>query len=203
MSTAAGLVLAAGGGTRFGMPKALVTVDGELFVDRAVRTLRAGGCDPVAVVLGARADDVLAAARLDDVMVVCNDDWASGLGSSLRGGLDALASAGAPAVVIALADQPGVTPEVVRRLAVAWMEGARAVVATYDGQARNPVLLDAGIWPDVGRLATGDTGARAWLAEHPDEVTRVACDDVGRADDIDTAADLERLTSAAAPEDRG
>ncbi|SDY89258.1 molybdenum cofactor cytidylyltransferase/nicotine blue oxidoreductase [Micromonospora pattaloongensis] len=55
--TAAGLVLAAGGGRRYGAPKALVAVDGRLLVERAVRTVRDGGCDPVVVVLGAAADE--------------------------------------------------------------------------------------------------------------------------------------------------
>ena len=53
----AAVVLAAGGGRRYGMPKALVEYEGSLLVERAVRTARAV-CDPVLVVLGARAVDV-------------------------------------------------------------------------------------------------------------------------------------------------
>ena len=71
----AGLLLAAGEGRRLGRPKALVDVDGELFVERVVRVLRDGGCDPVVVVLGAAAADIVGRARLDDVVVVVNDGW--------------------------------------------------------------------------------------------------------------------------------
>jgi CTP:molybdopterin cytidylyltransferase MocA len=62
----AGVVLAAGGGRRMGMPKALVELDGDRWSAGAVDTLRDGGCDPVAVVVGARADEVAAAAGRRD-----------------------------------------------------------------------------------------------------------------------------------------
>ena len=185
--TLAGLVLAAGGGSRFGRPKALVSLDGELLVMRAVRTLTLGGCDPVITVLGAAADEVTTVAALPHSVV--NPDWASGLGSSLRCGLRSLPQR-AEAVVISLADQPLIRPEAVTRLAEAWSGGAVAAVATYATRPRNPVLLDRAVWPAVAAAASGDTGARPWLAAHPDLVSLVPCDDIGSAYDIDTPADL-------------
>jgi molybdenum cofactor cytidylyltransferase/nicotine blue oxidoreductase len=124
-------------------------------------------------------------------------DWAEGMGASLRAGLAAVAESEADAVVIALVDQPRVTPALVRRLiASARGDGAKAaVVAGFAGQPRNPVLLRREIWPEVARLAQGDVGARAWLRAHPDRVLVVDCDDLGMPDDIDTPADLARLTS--------
>src|SRR5437763_9721097 len=106
----AGIVLAAGSGSRYGGPKALVRFGGELLVQRACRLLREGGCDPVLVVLGAQADRVRAAAGLPPtgtaaggVACVDNPGWAAGIGSSLRAGL-AAGPAGVSAVVVALAD---------------------------------------------------------------------------------------------------
>lgn len=187
----AGLVLAAGEGRRFGSPKALVEVDGELLVDRAVRALHEAGCEPVVAVLGAAARNVVAAARLDDAVVIVNDGWPEGMGSSLRCGLSALAGVGAAATVVLLVDQPGVSSDVVRRLVEGWRRDTRsAVVASYDGKPRNPVVLDAAVWSAVAAGATGDMGARGWLRAHPDAVVEVACDDLGSADDIDTPADL-------------
>jgi nicotine blue oxidoreductase len=191
---AAGLVLAAGEGRRFGGPKALIEIDGELLVDRAARLARDGGCDPVVVVLGAVADEVVGAAALDQTVVVVNDSWRAGIGSSLRCGLAALADQQAPAAVVLLVDQPEVRTEAVRRLVGAWQDGAVAVAASYGGEARNPVLLDAAIWAEVCATAHGDVGARAWLREHANEVVAVACDDLGSDADIDTVADLHRLT---------
>lgn len=182
----AGLVLAAGSGSRLGTPKALVELAGERLVDRAVRVLRAGGCDPVLVVAGAAPLEVAGAA------VVANPDWAGGMGSSLRAGLAVLAGTDAVAVVVALVDQPGIPAAVTARLIQAHAAGASVATATYAGKRRNPVLLARATWDEVSRFAEGDAGARPYLAAHPDHVTPVACDDLGDPDDIDTVADLER-----------
>ncbi|MGH3343585.1 MAG: nucleotidyltransferase family protein, partial [Carbonactinosporaceae bacterium] len=190
----AGLLLAAGEGRRLGRPKALVEVGGALLVERGVAVLRAGGCAPVHAVLGAAYDAVVAAADLSGVVVVHNPDWRSGMGSSLRAGLAALPP-DAGAVVVALADQPGVTPEGVRRLRTAYRGGARVAVATYGGSRRHPVLLARETWDEVARLAVGDVGARPFLAAHPVLVVPVACDDAGSPADIDTPEDLVRLTA--------
>ena len=186
----AGLLLAAGSGSRYGGPKALVEWEGELLVQRAARLLREGGCDPVVLVVGAQADRVRAAAGLPDVVVA--SEWSSGMGASLRAGLAGL-PATAGACVVALVDQPLIGSLAVERLRTAWAGGAVAAVATYDGRPRNPVLLDRSVWADVAELAEGDAGARSWLRAHPDRVTAVPCDDTGSAFDVDTPADLAAL----------
>ena len=192
MTPCAGLVLAAGEGKRLGAPKALVEVDGELLVDRAARVLADGGCSPVVVVLGAAASEVTARAELADVVVVVNDDWPKGMGSSLRAGLQVLADLGAGSAVVSVVDQPRVGSDVVRRL-VSHPSGRPAVAAAYDGRQGNPVRLHASVWPEVAAAAEGDLGARAWMRTHPEDVEVVACDDLGVDDDIDTPEDLARL----------
>jgi nicotine blue oxidoreductase len=189
--TVAGLVLAAGSGSRLGQPKALVELGGERLVDRAVRVLREGGCDPLVVVSGA------APFAVDGVTVVPNPDWATGMGSSLRVGLAALADSGASAVVVSLVDQPEIGPAVVARVIAAFAAGARVATATYGGRRRNPVLLARETWAEVAALAEGDAGARPYLAAHPDEITAVECDDLGSPADIDTPADLARARGEA------
>ena len=193
MSPLAGVLLAAGGGSRFGGPKALVRYHGQLLVERGAGMLLDAGCAPVVVVLGAGADDVRRQASVPDaVELVDNPDWAAGIGTSLCAGLRALAGR-AQAAVVALADQPHVSAQLVARLADAWRGGARCTVASYDGKGRNPVLLDASVWAEVMAGAAGDVGARAWMREHPDEVVLVPCEDLGSESDIDTPGDLERL----------
>jgi nicotine blue oxidoreductase len=184
----AGVLLAAGSGSRLGRPKALVEVDGVRLVDRGIWLLQSGGAAPLVVVTGAAAVSLP-----PGVISVFNPDWASGMGSSLAAGLRAVPD-GCAAAVVALVDQPVVGPEAVARLISAYAAGARVAVAAYDGQPRNPVLVAREHWPEVIDLAVGDVGARPFLRAHQDLVTLVECGDTGRPDDVDTAGDLARLT---------
>jgi nicotine blue oxidoreductase len=184
----AGVLLAAGSGSRLGQPKALVMLGGQSLAARGIALLRAGGADPVIVVYGAAELADLA----DDVRCVHNPDWQTGMGSSLATGLAAVPS-GCDAAVVALADQPLVGSESVRRLIAAHQAGASVAVACYDGQPRNPVLIGREHWPEVVALAAGDVGARPFLRAHPDLVSRVECADTGRPDDIDSPEDLARV----------
>ena len=186
----AGVLLAAGSGSRLGQPKALVVVAGQSLAARGIALLRAGGADPVVVVTGAAE----LADRPDDVLCVHNRDWATGMGSSLAAGLAAV-PASCDAAVVALADQPLVGPESVRRLIAARQAGASVAVACYDGQPRNPVLIGREHWTEVVALAAGDVGARPFLRAHPDLVARVECADTGRPDDIDSPEDLARVAA--------
>jgi CTP:molybdopterin cytidylyltransferase MocA len=188
----AGLLLAAGGGTRFGRPKALIELDGRLLVERAAGVMERAALQPRVVVLGADAAAVRGRADLRGCQVVVNAGWRSGMGGSLRCGLAALRGA-APAVIVTLVDQPLIGHVALTRLVETWRQGATAAVATYHGEPANPVLLDASLWDEIAAEATADVGARRFLRRHPELVTPVACDDTGSAVDIDTPDDLARL----------
>jgi CTP:molybdopterin cytidylyltransferase MocA len=183
MSTVAGLVLAAGGGRRYGMPKALVEYEGSLLVERAVRTARAV-CHPVLVVLGAQAVDVWRTADLDGATVLANRDWETGMASSLRTGLDGLRGwpGRVDAALVTLVDMPGMTPRALRALAAHAAPDALAI-ATYDGVRGHPVLLGREHWAGVAATATGDEGARRYLAAH--DVTEVDCTGLADPTDLD------------------
>jgi molybdenum cofactor cytidylyltransferase/nicotine blue oxidoreductase len=183
VSTVAGLVLAAGGGRRYGMPKALVEYEGSLLVERAVRTVRAV-CDPVLVVLGAQAVDVWRTADLDGATVLANRDWETGMASSLRTGLDGLRGwpGRVDAALVTLVDVPGMTPEALRAVAAHAAPDALAI-ATYDGVRGHPVLLGREHWAGVAETATGDEGARRYLAGRA--VTEVDCTGLADPTDLD------------------
>jgi molybdenum cofactor cytidylyltransferase/nicotine blue oxidoreductase len=181
--TVAAVVLAAGGGRRYGMPKALVEYEGSLLVERAVRTARAA-CDPVLVVLGARAVDVWRQADLDGATVLANKDWETGMASSLRTGLDGLRGwpGRVDAALVTLVDMPGMTSEALTRLASHAAPDALAV-ATYDGVRGHPVLLGHEHWAGVVETLTGDEGARRYLAAH--DVVEVDCTGLADPTDLD------------------
>ena len=92
-------------------------------------------------------------------------------------------AAGFDALIVGLADQPGVLSSSWRRLS---NSNAPIAVANYDGLAGNPVRLEKSVWPLLPR--SGDEGARVLLRTRPELVEQVACE--GSPDDIDTVEDL-------------
>jgi nicotine blue oxidoreductase len=188
LTSTAGLVLAAGEGRRFGGPKAPFVLDGARLVDRAVTLLRGAGCDPVLVVLGAWVGDV------PDATCVVNDAWPEGMGTSLRAGLSALEATSADRVVVTLVDLVGLTSQAVTRVLA--VDGDLAA-ATYDGERGHPVLLGRAHWSGVAASATGDKGARDYLAAHQAELTLI---EVG---DVATGTDLDEQPSTGATTERG
>ncbi|HEY3008977.1 MAG TPA: nucleotidyltransferase family protein [Micromonosporaceae bacterium] len=180
------MVLAAGAGRRIGGAKALLRHGNALLVERAAGTLHEAGCDPVVVVLGAQAALVQATAELNGAEVVVNRAWGTGMGSSLRAGLGALANTDAEAVVVVLVDMPGVTAAAVRRIA-ALPYPQVLVCATYAKRRDHPMLLGREHWAGIATLANADVGARPYLMAHAGEILDVACDDIADGVDIDTA----------------
>lgn len=191
-----GLLLAAGAGRRMGRPKALVELAGRPLLLGALDALRAGGCAPLFVVLGAAADEV-AELVPGDVRTVLAPDWAEGMGASLRAGLDALAAltgSPAPAALVHLVDLPGVGAAAIERLASASAAGPDVLArAAYGGIPGHPVLLGRSHWAGVRAAARGDAGARGYLAGHP-ALRLVECGDVADPGDVDTPAALREFT---------
>ena len=185
----AGLVLAAGGGRRMGVAKALLREPGgRSFVERGVDVLRGAGCAPVLVVVGAQAEQVRPRAAAADLVVEAAD-WATGQSASLRAGLAALEPTEADAVCLLLVDLPDVEAAVVRRVLAAVGDGPRVLGrAAYRGVPGHPVVIGRDHWTGVGATASGDRGAREYLATHDHVV--VECGDLATGRDTDTPADL-------------
>jgi nicotine blue oxidoreductase len=189
-----GLVLAAGAGSRYGRPKALVTYRGSLLVERAAQTLTAAGCARTVVVIGAEADRVRAAAP--GLEFAENPEWATGMASSLKVGLAALSrdpADGDPAgaAVVLLVDMPGVTPDSVRRIS-GDATPATLAMGGYNDRRGHPVLLGREHWAGVAATATGDRGARDYLRTHADRLRVVPVDDVADDFDLDTPEQAAR-----------
>lgn len=189
--TCAGLLLAAGGGSRMGMAKALVEdPGGGSFVERGVRVLREGGCTPVIVVVGAEADraTVLASAAGADQVVEASH-WADGQSASLRRGIDALQTTGADVACVLLVDLIDVGPDVVAEVLAAAGDGPAVLArAAYHGVPGHPVVIGRDHWAASAADARGDRGARDYLAAHHHTLVEVGHLASGR--DADTPDDL-------------
>ena len=186
----AGILLAAGGARRFGSQKLVARVGGTPIVRHAADALRAG-VDELVVVVGSDAPLVREALAGLDARFVRNEEWAAGLSASLRCGIGALQNE-ADAAVIALGDQPGMDPALVRSVIATWRSsGQPIVVARYRGNRGHPVLLDREVY-DEAMAISGDVGARALMDRTPQRVAYVDVDQAAPRD-VDTRPDLEAL----------
>ncbi|GAB3557343.1 nucleotidyltransferase family protein [Spelaeicoccus albus] len=192
-----GLVLAAGAGRRMGKPKATVIgTDGVPWIVRTVRSVLAGGCDRVLVVLGSgheRARELLAQVRPGApdgglVRVVVAQRWTEGMGESLRAGLEAvLADADAEsrppaAVLVQLVDLPDVGADVIGR--VTRVAGPSVLArAAYQGVPGHPVLIGVDHLGPLAATLSGDVGAKHYLASR--DVRIVECGDLAGGADVD------------------
>ncbi len=179
-----GLLLAAGAGRRMGTPKALVhDADGTSWLVRSLTVLGEGGCADLTVVLGAEAEQARGLVP-PGVEVVVAEDWAEGMGASLRCGLDRLGALPGPtAVLVGLVDLPDVGSDVVRRVLAGGASRSALRRAAYGGVPGHPVLIGRDHWAGVCESAAGDQGARGYLAGR--DVELVECGDLASGRDVD------------------
>jgi molybdenum cofactor cytidylyltransferase len=189
------VILAAGASTRMGMPKQLLQFGGETMLRRAACVALETGCRPVVVVTGADAAASRKVLRGLDVREAENQQWESGISSSVRVGIEALvmATPQTAAVVLMLCDQPFVTREIISRLVTAHRETGRSIVASrYGGSYGVPALFGKAHFAELATLK-GAVGAKQVIQKHLPKVHLVPFPE-GEID-IDTPDDLARLQS--------
>ncbi|MDP2976112.1 MAG: selenium cofactor biosynthesis protein YqeC [Anaerolineales bacterium] len=217
----AGILLAAGEAKRFGQPKQLLDWHGQPFVRVVAQTALAAGLSPLVVVTGAKAELVEAAVKDLPVIIVRNEAWQAGQSASIRAGVRALTPSTSPspgserelragpdpspmqgevcgAAIFLLADQPQVTPAVLRALVERHAQDLAPILAPLvQGQRANPVLFDRVTFPDLlalpalaTRPGSGDVGGRAIFSKHP--VTYLPWLDASLLLDIDTPEEYQK-----------
>jgi molybdenum cofactor cytidylyltransferase len=187
------VILAAGPSTRLGYSKQLIIHEGEPLVRRAAIAAVEAGASPVIVVLGADVAEIAPVlSLLPSVTLVINDDWNTGLASSLATGLRALSqNVSRDGVLVMLADQPLIDATALKQLLDAFDNEHRIIASEYDDTIGVPVVIGREHVPDLMALK-GDAGAGAWLRKRIAEVTRIPM--ATAAMDVDTPSDAERLT---------
>lgn len=188
------IVLAAGLSTRMGVQKLLQPIDGEPMLGRTLKALRRPSIDETVVVLGAEASRVREGIKFERERVIVNGSFEEGMSSSLRLGLKSV-NPRTDAAIIALGDQPFVSPEVIDRVVGGYLaKKPPIVVPVYGGVRGNPVLFARSVFPDVLKVR-GDFGAKSVVQAYGDRVLEVPVDDEGVLFDIDTPADYERAVA--------
>ena len=184
----AGVILAAGGASRYGQPKQLLAWQGQPMVRHVAQIVLQAGLAPVVVVTGAVADQVSAALGGLPVRLVNNPHWQSGQSTSLQAGLSALPPT-AGGVVFLLADQPNLSAALVQALVEEHSRTLAPIVAPLvDGQRANPVLFDPITFPDLIQVS-GDMGGRQLFSKYP--LRYVPWHDRAVLLDVDTPQDYE------------
>jgi CTP:molybdopterin cytidylyltransferase MocA len=174
------VVLAGGAGRRYGGAKQLHDVGGRPMLERVLAVVGAASVGDRVVVLGARAEEVLAAVNVHGSRPVVCDGWEAGQAASLRCGLDALEPSVTAALVV-LGDGPGLQAEALARVADAWDGRPDSVLAADYGEGRShPVLLPRAVWGTLP--AVGEAPGRGLPAELVD------CRDLQAPGDVDYAA---------------
>ena len=160
-------------------------VDGRPLVEWALAALAAAPLGDRVIVLGAHADELLAAIDLHGARPVRNEHWERGMASSLHAGLAALDPACTAALVV-LGDGPGAggRGHPPRRRSRPRAPRASWPRPTAMAGAAIPVAIPRALWAQLPR--EGEQGARV-LGE---PAVLVDCSDLPAPGDADTPADL-------------
>jgi len=188
----AGVILAAGGSSRFGTTKQLLDWKGKPLVNHAAETALAGGLSPVLVVTGADHSKVTQSLENLPVECVFNPNWEQGQSSSVRTGIEAL-PLNMGAVIFLLVDQPFIPPQLIQCLIKAHaIKRAPIIHPQVNNERANPVLFDREVFQELSSLE-GDTGGRVLFNTFPSRGVSWENDLIQK--DIDTLEDFERLRS--------
>ncbi len=185
------VVLAAGRSTRFDGRKLTQDLDGRPLLQHSLAAAQAAFPDRVLLVAGHESEAIIeSSGGLADAVVV-NPRYSEGQGSSIAVGVSACRD-DAAAIVIMLADQPLVTPDVLDQLVEGWTGDENHIVASdYGGSVGPPVLFGKGAFDQLCDLG-GDRGAKMVIQSGQFDVATIAVGSLGF--DVDTPQDLETAT---------
>jgi molybdenum cofactor cytidylyltransferase len=186
------IILAAGGSTRLGQPKQLLSIDQTTLVRRMAQLALALEAGPVTVVLGGNQEQIQPELDHLPVHLVHNENWQSGLASSIQAGLQSLDTVAFDAFLILLTDQPYVTTALLQQLIDTYQQTNKGIVACRYGEAGHlgvPALFARQYETNFGQLK-GDIGARKLIQQHPNDCAEVLF--LQASVDLDTWEDVQR-----------
>ena len=187
------IILAAGAATRMGRPKQLLSYQGRSLILHAVEVALASMSQPIIVVLGAYVEQIKPELMSKAVQVVENSQWQEGMSSSIRAGISMLLKTNSKldAVIISLADQPLVSPQIFNQLIQSYQETQKVIIASkYNETTGVPALFSNALFPELMQLE-GDKGAKALIQKYIDTGLILLIPEA--AIDIDTPDDYKQL----------
>jgi molybdenum cofactor cytidylyltransferase len=191
----AAIILAAGSGSRMGLTKQLLKIDGQSLVRRTAQAAIDAKLDPIIMVTGADADNVAGHLANLPVTIAQNQNWKNGIGTSIRHGISTLLATNpqTDAATILLCDQPRLTPDILRNLIATFLASDKSIAACeYGNTVGAPCCFDREIFAELSQIADAD-GAKKVLLRDPARLTKIPW--AAGADDVDTPEDWRRINS--------
>ena len=177
-----------------GRAKQLLTLGGQRMIEAALGNLQKSRVDEIIVVLGFAAAEVRPFVEgKDRVAVVMNPRFEEGMSTSIHEGMRALDTR-TSGILIALADQPLIPPEVINRLIEDFATGTQGIVLpVYQDQQGHPVIFDRKQYEGKLLALRGDVGGREIVKNHPEDVLEVEVASRGIVMDIDAPEDYKKI----------
>lgn len=188
----AAVILSAGASRRMGSPKALVTYQGTPFLEHLLSVTHHPAIGVRRVVLGPDAESISSRIKLASDEIVINQDWEKGQLSSIQAAVRSL-PAGTTGMLLCPVDHPLVSSALINHLIETFLESkAPVVVPTYEGRRGHPVIFSSAVYGEL-LDAPADTGARAVVWAHKNEVQEVATMEEGCVLNLNDPAALLKL----------
>jgi len=190
----AAIILAAGQSKRFGdQNKMLFEIKGQAVIRHTVEQVSRAGLTNIVLVSGEDAADVQASCKGIDMRHIENPTPWAGMGSSLAAGANAM-NENIEAFFVILGDMPYLKSETIIHMAEAFHpeSGNDIAVPVCDGRRGHPVLFARKYLTQL-RALTGDQGAKAILAAHPERIQAITVNDPGTLIDIDKPEDARPI----------
>ena len=187
------ILLAAGGSSRLGKPKQLLTYRGKSLLQYMLSVIKEAGLDSVIVVLGSNALTIIHELDNEKILIARNEEWQEGIASSIRSGVNALQKnyPACDGTLIMLVDQPYITSALLTSLVEKQKQTGKPIAASkYETVAGTPALFHQSLFSELLNLE-GDKGAGKILQQRADEVVTIPFP-MGRFD-IDTEDDYRAL----------
>jgi molybdenum cofactor cytidylyltransferase len=180
-----------------GRPKQLLEFDGKPLIRHAAEVALASKCHPIVVVLGSQAHEIRAVLADLNVVIRHNPRWTEGMGTSIQAGVETLTESDIDGLVLALADQPKITPQVLNGLiAIHWATGQPIVASQYANTVGVPVYFSREFFPHLLALKS-EQGCKGLILSHADKTIRLECPEAEA--DIDTPGDYEKFRARPSP----
>ncbi len=193
----AALILSAGASSRMGRPKALLPYREGTFLEHLVEVTKDPRIGIRRVVLGAGAENIRTAAKLDASMVVLNPQWEQGQLSSVCAGIRNLEGISTDGIVLCPVDHPLVSARLVSELVEKFYEEKKAIVLpTYKGRRGHPVIFSSRLYGEL-LASPAEMGARAVVWSHAADVLEVPTDEEGVVLNLNDPDMLKRATGSA------